>query len=117
MPVSILYSILTGATAVAVIAIVVVLKKSAQVKNLKVEINRLKEDYETRLQEFADLQQNFDVKVDEVVQSSIMKISHAEEAKDEAIKAAQDNYEAAADAHAQLREKEALIEKLQSQLQ
>jgi hypothetical protein len=51
--------------------------------------------------------------MDEVVESSIQKISHAEQAKEEAIQAAQDNYEAVADAHAQLKEKDELIKKLQ----
>jgi hypothetical protein len=59
------------------------------------------------------LEQEFEEQMDDVVQSSLQKISHAEQAKEEAIQAAQDNYEAAAEAHAQLREKDALIKKLQ----
>jgi hypothetical protein len=53
--------------------------------------------------------------MDEVVESSIQKLSHAEQAKEEAIRAAQDNYEAAAEVHALLKEKEALINRLQKQ--
>lgn len=52
--------------------------------------------------------------MDEVVQSSIQKITHAEQAKEEAIQAAQDNFEAAAEANTRLKEQEQLIKKLQS---
>ena len=50
--------------------------------------------------------------MDKVVQSSIQKISHAEQAKEEAVQAAADNYDVAAEAHAQLKEKDALIKEL-----
>ena len=64
-------------------------------------------------QELKKMEKSFEEQMDEVVQSSLQKITHAEEAKEEAIQAAQDNFEAAAEANTQLREKDALIKKLQ----
>jgi DNA repair exonuclease SbcCD ATPase subunit len=62
------------------------------------------------------LENDFESKMDDVVQSSIQKISHAEQAKEEAVKAAGDNYEAAAEAYAKIKEKEKIIAELQKRL-
>lgn len=62
------------------------------------------------------LENDFESKMDDVVQSSIQKIAHAEQTKEEAVQAAEDNYEAAAEAHAQIKEKEQIIAELQKQL-
>ncbi len=62
------------------------------------------------------LENDFEDKMDSVVQSSIQKIAHAEQAKEDAVQAAGDNYEAAAEAHAQIKEKEKIINELQRQL-
>ncbi len=62
------------------------------------------------------LENDFESKMDDVVQSSIQKISHAEQAKEDAVKAAEDNYDAAAEAHAQIKEKEKIIAELQKKL-
>lgn len=87
------------------------------------EINRLGEEIAAIIVErdekraaLEKLEQEFEEKMDDVVQSSIQKIAHAEQAKEEAVRAAQDNYEAAAEVHALLKEKEALINKLQKQV-
>lgn len=117
MPITIVYGLLGGAVLIAIIALVIVKKKTSEFRSLLAEKEMLEKEFETKLQAFTELEKNFEEKVDEVVQSSIQKISHAEEAKDEAIKAAQDNYEAAAEAHAQIKEREAQIQELQSQLQ
>lgn len=63
------------------------------------------------------LENDFESKMDDIVESSIQKISHAEEAKEEAIEAAEANYEAAAEAHATIKEKESIIADLQKQLE
>ena len=62
------------------------------------------------------LENDFEGKMDDVVESSIQKIAHAEQAKEDAVQAAEGNYEAAADAHAQIKEKEQIIADLQKQL-
>ena len=62
------------------------------------------------------LENDFESKMDDVVESSIQKISHAEQAKADAVQAAEGNYEAAAEAHAQIKEKEKIIAGLQKQL-
>jgi chromosome segregation ATPase len=77
------------------------------------EIATLKKELEEKKQELATVEERFEKKMDEVVQSSIQKISHAEQAKEEAIQAAQDNFEAAAAANTKLKEKEELIKQLQ----
>lgn len=116
MPIAITYTALAGAAIIAVFAIVLVKKKSAEIKKLKAEMEMLEKESTAKLDSFADLEQNFEQKIDEVIQSSIQKISHAEEAKDEAVKAAQDNYEAAAEAHAQIKEGEKKIKDLEAKL-
>ena len=77
------------------------------------EITSLKQELAEKNKELASVEERFEKQMEEVVQSSIQKISHAEEAKEEAIQAAQDNFEAAAEANARLKEKEELIKQLQ----
>ncbi len=62
------------------------------------------------------MQNEFDERMDKVVQSSIQKIEYAEQVKEEAIQVAQDNLEAATEIHALLKEKEGLITRLQEQV-
>ena len=62
------------------------------------------------------LENDFENQMDDVVQSSIQKLNHAEQAKEDAVKAAGDNYEAAAEAYGQIKEKEKIIAELQKQL-
>ncbi|BHH82455.1 hypothetical protein [Desulforhopalus sp. 52FAK] len=62
------------------------------------------------------LENDFESKMDDVVQSSIQKIAHAEQAKEDAVQAADGNYEAAAAAHATIKEKEQIIADLEKQL-
>jgi len=81
--------------------------------NLSQELASLKRELEEKIQELATVEKRFEEQMDEVVQSSIQKITHAEQAKEEAIQAAQDNFEAAAEANSQLKEKEKLIKQLQ----
>lgn len=98
------------------LAVLLVQKKSGELKKLTKElttVQRERDETNTRLEE---LELRFDDKVDDIVQSSIQKITHAEEAKEEAVKAAHDNYEAAAEAHALIREKDAIIKELQDKL-
>jgi hypothetical protein len=104
---------LGGAVVVSVLSLVFIQKKSKMVKKLSDELEAIKQTSAENAKELEDLQNEFESKMDEVVESSIQKISHAEQAKEEAIQAAQDNYEAVADAHAQLKEKDELIKKLQ----
>ncbi len=85
----------------------------AEAEELKQEVAALKKELQIKTEKLAGVEKNFEAQMEEVVQSSIQKITHAEQAKEEAIQAAQDNFEAAAEANAQLREKEALIKKLQ----
>ncbi|MBT8329762.1 MAG: hypothetical protein KJN87_08665 [Desulfofustis sp.] len=77
------------------------------------EVATLKKELEAKNEELATVEERFEKQMDEVVQSSIQKISHAEQAKEEAIQAAQDNFEAAAAANTKLKEKEELIKQLQ----
>lgn len=104
---------LGGAVVVVLISLVLIQNKSKKISELSKELEAMRQTSEHNAKELEDLQNNFENKMDEVVQSSIQKISHAEQAKEEAIQAAQDNYEAVADAHAQLKEKDELIKKLQ----
>lgn len=98
------------------LAVLLVQKKSGELRRLAEELVTVQKERDESIVRLEELEQRFDEKVDDVVQSSIQKISHAEEAKEEAVKAAHDNYEAAAEAHALLREKEATIKELQSKL-
>ncbi len=77
------------------------------------ELNRLELQLNEKTKALEDLEASFESQMDEVVQSSIQKISHAEQAKEEAIQAATDNYDAAAEAYAVIKEKDDLIKKLQ----
>ena len=87
----------------------------SEVEALSQELTSVKAELEKKSNELATVEQRFEKQMEEVVQSSIDKITHAEQAKEEAIQAAQDNFEAAAEANARLREKEELIRKLQGQ--
>ena len=87
---------------------------SNEVEKLSQELTSLKKELEEKRQEVAAVERRFEEQMDEVVQSSIQKITHAEQAKEEAIQAAQDNFEAAAEANTRLKEQEQLIKKLQS---
>lgn len=86
-----------------------------EVDALSLELASVKSELEKKNEQLATVEQRFEEKMQEVVQSSIDKITHAEEAKEEAIQAAQDNFEAAAEANVRLKEKEELIRKLQGQ--
>jgi hypothetical protein len=86
---------------------------NAEAEKLGEELAAVKNQLQKKSDALRKLEKEFEEQMDDVVQSSLQKISHAEQAKEEAVQAAQDNYEAAADAHAQLKEKDALIKKLQ----
>lgn len=98
------------------LAVLLVQKKSIELKKLNIELTSVQRERDESNTRLGELEQRFEERVDDVVQSSIQKISHAEEAKEEAVKAAHDNYEAAAEAHALLREKDTIIKELQSKL-
>ncbi|MFW2368064.1 MAG: hypothetical protein ACN4GW_16730 [Desulforhopalus sp.] len=98
------------------LAIVLTQKKSGELKKLTEELIAVQKEKDEISARLEDIELRFEEKVDDVVQSSIQKISHAEEAKEEAVKAAHDNYEAAAEAIALLREKEATIKELQGKV-
>jgi biopolymer transport protein ExbB/TolQ len=100
---------------VAGISTVLLQKKNGEIKKLSIELAAASQERDEKASAFESLQREFDDKMDRIVQSSIEKIAHAESAKEEAVQAAQDNYEAAAEVHALLKEKEALINKLQKQ--
>jgi len=85
-----------------------------ELEKLSQELTSLKKELEEKTREVAAVERRFEEQMDEVVQSSIQKITHAEQAKEEAIQAAQDNFEAAAEANTRLKEQEQLIKKLQS---
>lgn len=80
------------------------------------ELETVQQDRDHNRSKLAALENDFEDKMDDVVQSSIQKISHAEEAKEEAVQAAHDNYEAAAEAFAKIKEQEQIIAELQQQL-
>ena len=86
----------------------------------KAEISRLTTELEAACRErdeksaaLLSLEEKFEEAVDDVVQSSIDKINHAEQAKEEAVKAAEDNYEMVVEAHAKIAEMDKLIKQLQ----
>lgn len=85
----------------------------ADAEKLSSEIDTLKAELAAMTEKLAGVEKHFEAQMDEVVQSSIQKITHAEQAKEEAIQAAQDNFEAAAEANARLKEKEAQLRQLQ----
>ena len=84
-----------------------------EVERLKEELERVSTERDEGKAALLEAEKKFEESIDEVVQSSIQKISHAEEARDEAVKAAEDNYEMVAEAHARLAEKDKLIKELQ----
>ncbi|MBW1636242.1 MAG: hypothetical protein JRJ68_08210 [Deltaproteobacteria bacterium] len=106
---------LTLGTAIIVVFIALVLlqKKSAEIAGLTKKITIIRQELDEKSGALTELEEKFEEKMDKVVQSSIQKISHAEQAKEEAVQAASDNYEVAAEAHAKLKEKDALIKELQ----
>lgn len=80
------------------------------------ELKAALQDRDEKATELEALENDFESKMDAVVESSIQKIAHAEQAKEDAVQAAEGNYEAAADAHATIKEKEQIIADLQKQL-
>ncbi len=105
---------LGGSALVVIISLLMLQKKSAEVQKISSELALTQKERDQKASDLEILQNTFEDQMDEVVQSSIQKISHADNAKEEAIQAAQDNYEAVAEAHALLKEKDALIKQLQS---
>lgn len=101
------------AVVVAVIAVVLLQKKSGELQKISDEFDQVKQERDEKGEALATLEATFEEEMDKVVTSSIQKIAHAETAKEEAVQAAEDNYEVAADAHAQLKEKDEIIKKLQ----
>lgn len=101
------------AVVVAVIAGVLLQKKSGELREISDELAQVKEERDKKSGALETLEATFEEEMDKVVTSSIQKIAHAEQAKEEAVQAAEDNYEVAADAHAQLKEKDELIKNLQ----
>lgn len=93
----------------------VITRKDGEIRRLSEELAAVKAERDEKRTALEKLEREFEDQMDEVVQSSIQKLSHAEQAKEEAVRAAQDNYEAVAEVHALLKEKEALINKLQQQ--
>lgn len=93
-----------------------IVEKDAEIGRLIEQLAYVSAERDEKGAVLAKFEQEFEDRVDEIVQSSIEKISHAEEAKEEAIRAAQDNYEAAAEVHALLKEKEELIDQLQRKI-
>jgi len=80
---------------------------------LQEEVAALKAQLEEKERKLASVEKDFAAQMDEVVQSSIQKITHAEQAKEEAIQAAGDNFDAAAEANAKLKAAEKKIAQLQ----
>ena len=125
---------LGGVVIAIVVAATVVQKKSGVLKRLSEELTQVRRERD-KLSEERDLiseevvqirrerdekslaleklEKTFEEQMDEIVESSIQKIAHAEQAKEEAVRAAKDNYEVAAEAYAQLKDKDELIKKLQ----
>jgi len=102
-----------GGTIIVILIILVLLqKKSAEIARLTKELTIIRQERDEKSGALTELEEKFEEKMDKVVQSSIQKISHAEQAKEEAVQAAADNYDVAAEAHAQLKEKDALIKEL-----
>lgn len=105
-------------------------EKSSALENLENELREAKDSFVAKDQELEaakqtlnekssaleTLENDFESKMDDVVESSIQKIAHAEQAKEDAIDAAEANYEAAAEAHATIKEKESIIADLQKKL-
>ena len=125
---------LGGVVIAIVVAATVVQKKSGALKRLSEELTQVRRERDELSEErdlvseevvqirrerdekslaLEKLEKTFEEQMDEVVESSIQKIAHAEQAKEEAVRAAKDNYEVAAEAYAQLKDKDELIKKLQ----
>lgn len=113
MDTMIMWAVAGGAVVVAAITIILLLKKNRELQRLTEDMAVLRQDRDEKHAAFEELQSDFDEKMDNVVQASIQKIAHAEQAREDAVQAAQDNYEAAAEVHALLKEKEDLINKMQ----
>ena len=114
---------LGGVVIAIVVAATVVQKKSGALKRLSEELTQVRRERDELSEErdlvseevvqirrerdekslaLEKLEKTFEEQIDEVVESSIQKIAHAEQAKEEAVRAAKDNYEVAAEAYAQL---------------
>ena len=104
---------LRGSVIVVVITLILLQKKSGEISRLSKELSLIQQERDDKSSALKQLEDNFEDKMDKVVESSIQKISHAEQAKEEAVQAAADNYEVAAEAHAKLKEKDDIIKKLQ----
>jgi hypothetical protein len=91
-------------------------RKDLEIRHLSEELAAVKSERDEKRNALEKLEREFEDQMDEIVQSSIQKLTHSEQTKEEAIRAAQDNYEAVAEIHALLKEKEALIDKLQQQV-
>ncbi len=105
---------LGGVVIVVVIAVILLQKKSGEIDKLAKELAPIQQQKDEKSIALEELENNFEEKMDKVVQSSIQKIAHAEQSKEEAVQAASDNYEMAAEAHALLKEKDAIIKELEN---
>ena len=105
---------LGGVVIVVVIAVILLQKKSGEIDKLAKELALIQQEKDEKSIALEELENNFEEKMDKVVQSSIQKIAHAEQSKEEAVQAASDNYEMAAEAHALLKEKDAIIKELEN---
>lgn len=104
-----------GSTVITiVIAVILLQKKSGEISKLSEELVLIQQERDGKSTALKELEHSFEEKMDKVVQSSIQKIAHAEQSKEEAVQAASDNYEMAAEAHALLKEKDAIIEGLEN---
>ncbi len=101
------------AVVVAVVAVVLLQKKAGELQEISDELARVKQERDEKSEGLSTLEATFEEEMDKVVTSTIQKLAHAEKAKEEAVQAAEDNYEVAAEAHDKLREKDEIIKKLQ----
>jgi len=99
---------------VVVVAFILLQNKAGEVSKLSEELALALQDRDKKSAALEKLENNFEEKMDNVVKSSIQKIAHAEQSKEEAVQAASDNFEIATEAHALLKEKDAIIKKLES---
>jgi len=105
---------LGGAVIVVVIAVILLQKKSGEINELSEKLLLVRQERDEKSIALEELENNFEDKMDKVVQSSIQKIAHAEQSKEEAVQAASDNYEMAVEAHTLLKEKDAIIKELEN---
>jgi len=110
----IVLSVAVAGMIVVVLLLVLLQRKSREISLLREELARASQERDEKRDAFDQLENSFEEEIDKVVQSSIQKIAEAENAKELAVQAAEDNYEVAAEAYAQLKEKDALIKKLQT---